>query len=183
MESTRPVNRAICHEFTRPARAPITAATAVRSSTITPSVTDDQPRAPRRGTADVVRAGVGAGAGREDGLYGDFSGFRPPRQRQLRVPKITTKQPTLFAGNALGQANRAEAGRRRRCAGVHVGEARSRSSGRTMPSGWALRRYHRLLRIAGRLARPDSSTESGLADRSVPEALKKDGTFAGPSLG
>ena len=34
MESTRPVNRAICHEFTRPAMAPITAATAVRSSTM-----------------------------------------------------------------------------------------------------------------------------------------------------
>ncbi len=34
MESTRPVNRAICHEFKRPARAPITAATAVRSSTM-----------------------------------------------------------------------------------------------------------------------------------------------------
>ena len=47
MESTRPVNRAICHEFTRPARAPITAATAVRSSTMPPSVNRrPRPRVP-----------------------------------------------------------------------------------------------------------------------------------------
>ncbi len=53
MESTRPVNRAICHELTKPATAPITAATAVRSSTI--SKTSPQPNEPIRSTGVLHR--------------------------------------------------------------------------------------------------------------------------------
>ena len=81
MESKRPVSRAICQEFTRPARAPTTAATAVRSSTMLPTIVPAAPHC----TINVLRTGARRIRAAPHGSS---------RRRQRSVPWLTNGSPS-----------------------------------------------------------------------------------------